>query len=70
MIVKLKKPYTLRLGSAEKGNSAQLIIPADKTLMAEQNGDTFTVHTQINSERVVLELRADVNKSNIEVVVS
>jgi hypothetical protein len=75
MVVKFKKPHTLRLpttlttGPAEDIVEATLAIPADRTLLGKMNGDDrVDVFIPLHSEGITLELAIQVPSEHVEVV--
>lgn len=68
MVVKLKKPHTVRLGDGKNG-SAALIFPANRTLLASETPEGCVCTVSVPCGTVTLELKVVLAKDNLEVVV-
>ena len=74
MVVKFKKPHTLRLPTTltvdktEDVVEASLIVPADRTLLARPEEDSVRVTVPLFAEGMTLELSVQVPKDHVDVV--
>lgn len=67
MVIKLRKPHTIAL--SDKNGVANLVIPANATLLTIESGGAYKTSVSIPCGNMRVELQFSVAKDNAEVVV-
>ena len=68
MVVKLKKPHTIRMGDGKNG-ACILTLPAGKTMIASKSGSGYEARIEIPAKSTTLQFAFTLPEDNCEVVV-